>query len=101
MDEFERIEKKKAEDELKECTFTPIRYSKNPETKNFKEDFENRMNAWEKKRGKKIENLKQEIEEETVNKMPFNPSLSPMRQKIYKKYPDELSNSYYMKVTFL
>ena len=58
------------------------------------ETFQERMENWEQKRKNNISGMKQELEEETANDRSFQPSLSPMRKKIFNRYPAELNDNY-------
>jgi hypothetical protein len=64
-------------------------------------DFDQRMTNWELKRQGKLTNLKEELEEENGKDVSFTPSVSPIRRKIYNKYPSELTDHYTRKVRLL
>ena len=64
-------------------------------------DFDQRMTNWELKRQGKLTNLREELDEENGKDVSFTPSVSPIRRKIYNKYPSELSDHYTRKVRLL
>jgi hypothetical protein len=63
--------------------------------------FDQRMTNWELKRRGKLTNLKEELDEEKWEDASFTPSVSPIRTKIYNKYPSELTDHYTRKVRLL
>lgn len=88
----------KMEEELKECTFSPFKYSKGNLTSKIKlkRPFQERVRNWEEKKHMKLQKKKMENEIVKRKECTFQPRISKVKEEIMNAYPTELTHSNFL-----